>query len=168
MKKLTIGFSKARSKWAVISWLIRKVEGSAYSHVYVKFHSDSLERDLVYQASKTMVNFMGTEVFNEEAETVETYTLDLSDEAYKHILQYAIDNAGKPYGVKALLGMGLVKLMGLFGKKIKNPFKDGSSAYVCLELVGVILWIIGEIESIEDLESMGLKEFHDLFMKGLK
>lgn len=166
MKNITIGFSKPRSKWTILSWIIRKIEKVPFSHVYVKFRSDSLDRDIIYQASGTSVNFVGSPRFHESSMTVEEYTFEVSDVIYRSIIQYAIDNAGKPYGKRELIGMGLVRAAALFGKNIKNPFRDGESSYICVELAGVLLWTAGLIKDATELESIGLSGFYQL-MKDL-
>ena len=51
----------------------------------------------------------------------------------------AILLVGRPYGVKQAIGVGIVKLMSIFGKKISNPFKDGNTNLICSEWVGRVL-----------------------------
>lgn len=138
-----IGFSRPRSKFLIISWLIRAVERTNYSHVYIRWKSDWLDRDIVYEASGTMVHFLEGKRFDKKAECVHLFKVDCSDEARKKIIQFAMDNAGASYGIKQLLGIGIVKLMRIFGKDIKNPFSDGKSTWVCSELAGEALKELG-------------------------
>lgn len=138
MEKMTIGFSRP-IKWAPFSWLIMKGYGIDYSHVYVKFHSASLDRDIIYQASKNMINFMGTVVFQEHNVIVREFQLEITLENKNEIMKFAIDNAGKPYSIKEAIGLGWVRLNALFGKKVRNPYKFGNDEYVCSVLADYIL-----------------------------
>ena len=138
MAKIIVGFSLP-NKWKPYSWLIQTLLGTKYSHVYIKIYSEKFERNLIYQASKTMVNFMGTEIFLKDNVIYEEFEIEISDEKRTQLLQFAIDNAGKPYGFKAAIGMGLVKILSFVGIKIKNPFRDGTYSYVCSEIAAHIL-----------------------------
>jgi hypothetical protein len=138
METITVGFSKP-NKWKIFAWLIMKAYNIPYDHVYVKFHSSTYDRDIIYQASKMMVNFMGTDFFQTENIIVDEFPVEITSESKIKLMQFAIDNAGKPYGIKEAFGMGIVRICELFGKKIKNPFADKTQTYVCSELAGYIL-----------------------------
>src|SRR5690349_251313 len=104
MKTIAIGFSRPK-KFNILSWLIMKVQRTEYSHVYVRFHSDSLDRDLIYQASGLQVNFVGGTLFKDHHLTVKEFSLSVTDETYKNTLQFAVDKAGMPYSIKQLFGI---------------------------------------------------------------
>ena len=163
MKKITVGFSSGHGP---LVWLIKKAEKSPFSHAYIKFYSASLDRVLVYQASGLAVNFMGPDVFKTKAIVYQEFELEVSDEAYKKCIQFAIDKSGVGYGAKQLVGMGLVKLCSMFGRKIKNPFADGGSTYVCSELVFHLLNDIADISITDfDPESDGPMELYSQISK---
>lgn len=138
MKSIIVGFSRPK-KWKPFARLIMIAYKITYDHVYVKFHSNTYLRDIIYQASKMMVNFVGTSVFESENIIVKEFSIQISDENYVALMQFAIDNAGKPYSLKEILGLGLVQLCSLFGKIIENPFKEGTNEYVCSILASYIL-----------------------------
>ena len=161
MEKIIIGFSRPK-KWKPFAWLIMKGFGTPYDHVYVKFHSESLDRDIIYQASKMMINFMGTVLFNLENIVVAEFEIEISPESKKALMQFAVDNAGKPYSIKEAFGLGLVRICELFGKKIKNPYKEGNSEYVCSILVDYILEKYADIGVKNDFENADPKDVYDL------
>ena len=133
MKKITIGFSRPK-KWNLLSYLIMKVQKTEYSHVYIKFYSSSLDREIIYQASGLQVNFVGSEIFNKNHVTVKTYDLHVDDETYKNALVFAVDKAGISYSMKQLfhiLGYMLTGKTSFFNKNL-----DG---YVCSELAAEML-----------------------------
>lgn len=138
MEKIIVGFSKPK-KWHLFSWIIMALYGINYSHVYIKFHSDYYERDIIYQASKMMINFMGNDVFGKENITIKEFDVDITPENKKALMQFAIDNAGKPYSIKEAIGLGWVRLNAILGRKISNPFKEGTKEYVCSVLADHIL-----------------------------
>jgi hypothetical protein len=157
MFALTIGFSKPK-KFKLLAWIIQKVEGTDFSHTYMKFHSDSLSRDLIYQASGLTVNFCGCTTFYSEHVEVDSYVIYVTDEQRIRILQKAIDLAGKSYGIKLLLGIGLVRFYAMFGKKIANPFSN-KETYVCSKLIGAELEELGF--TFEDLNNTTPKDIRN-------
>lgn len=138
MNTIRIGFSKPR-KWKPFAAAIMAGYGIGYSHVYIRLAAKKYDRDLIYQASHTMINFMSPIVFETENEIVREFELEVSDEKYIELMQFAIDNAGKPYGIKEALGLGIVRLAEIFGRKIRNPFSAGNSNYVCSVLADYVI-----------------------------
>ena len=138
METITVGFSRPK-KWKPFAWLIMTAYRIDYDHVYIKFHSDSLQRDVIYQASKSMINFMGTSVFESDNIVVREFQVKISAESKVKLMQFAIDNAGKPYSLKEVVGLAWVKICSWFGKKVTNPFKEGTDEYVCSVLADYIL-----------------------------
>lgn len=165
MDSVVVGFSRPRKGFQPFSWLIRLVDGTPYSHVYICFHSDAYDRDLVYQASSLQVNFEGWLHFNSTDLTVKQFALPISDETKKRIIQFAIDKAGTPYGIKEIVGIGLVKLASVFGEKIKNPFRSGDSTYICSELVSEILEEYLGADITKDLDSMTPKDVYNYLVQ---
>lgn len=140
MKTIKIGFSKPNNmRYKIFAWLIMKSYKTSYSHVYIKLRSENYERDIIYQASGTIVNFMSPDIFSSHNEIVEEFQVSLTDENYIKMMQFAIDNAGKPYGIKECFGLAIVRICDFFGKKISNPFKNEGKTYICSELAGFIL-----------------------------
>ena len=137
MKKITIGFSKSRKKFAIGSWLIRWYMKTPYSHVYVKFHSESLDRTLIYEAVGSGVRFIGMSKWDRHAEEVATFDIQVSNDKYLELLRYCIDNAGVEYGFFQNIG---VVIAGLFKEKF-NRFNDGmncsENTYNIADLVGI-------------------------------
>lgn len=155
MKTLKIGFSKPKSKLAVGSYIIRLLDHAQFSHAFLRWSSTSLNRDLIYQASRGMVHFISGDNFDAEEITVIEYSIDLTDDQHKIVMQKCIDLVATDYGTLELLGMGLEKYTG-----IKNPFRDGSKSFVCSELVGTILRLVTTINL--DLELAGPGELETL------
>lgn len=136
------------------------VEGTPYSHVYIRWHSESLDKTLIYQASGTSVNFMSLDRFLSHNIIVDEFEFDLSDETYKNVLRFAIDTVGAKYGAKQLMGLGVVRLGSVFGAKWHNPFRDKRQTYVCSELAAYIIkeYMAGSISV--DLDEISPKDVY--------
>lgn len=159
---IIIGFSKPK-KFHILSWLIQKIDRTEFSHVYLKIHSKSIQRDLIYQASGLSVNFCGIRIFNDKNESIIEFIIIITPEEKIEILKLAVDLAGKPYGMKELIGIGIVRFLGLFNKKIKNPYADGSKTYICSELAATILLKLNF--KFEELDSVTPKEIYEKLSK---
>jgi hypothetical protein len=162
MATITIGFSRPKSRLAIIAHLIRLCEGGTpYSHVYLKWHSASLDRDLIYEAKGSGINFTSPIYFKDHVEVVHEFNLDISDETKTRIVQYCIDNAREKYGVLQILGIATVRLLRKLGVNIKNPFTAGM---VCSELAGAVLNnFIGT--DIKDLDLAGPADIYKILEK---
>lgn len=165
MKKITVGFSKPKSKFVPFAAAIKKVISSDFSHTYIKFKADSFNRVLIYQASGTAVNFMAEERFLDHNTVVAEFDLEVSEEVFNKTLQFAIDQVGTPYGMSQIFGILYVKALGLFGLKARNPFPNGSGNYVCSELVAQILKEIIGLQVEQDLDLIDPKEVFELLQK---
>jgi hypothetical protein len=164
MKKIIIGFSKP-NKWKPFAELIKGMLNTNYDHVYIKFHSSSCDRDIIYQASKLMVNFVGVFVFESENIIIKEFEIDISNENYTKLMQFVIDNAGKPYSFKEIIGLTWVNINRLFGRRVENPYKEGNSAYVCSTIVGYIIENFTSQSILLDSQDMSPKDIYDLLEK---
>lgn len=129
MEKIYIGFSRHNS--SALSKIIRLVEGSEYSHVYIRRQSKYGE--YVYQASGLQVNFMNIDIFNKNNVTVEEYEFELSDDKREKLIAFFIKYAGASYSVKSLF-----KILAMIGcERIGYNLKlqgDGTETFICSEL----------------------------------
>jgi hypothetical protein len=155
MKKVVIGFSRPK-KCSLLSKLIMKVQGTPYSHIYVKFYSASLNRELIYQASGLQVNFVGSIFFYDHHIAVKEFELEISDEVHLEALRFAVDKAGTPYSIKQLFSILAYMLTG------KLLFRDGREAYVCSELIGEMLAEKIKITINKDLDIVIPKDIYNI------
>lgn len=163
MKQIIVGFSRPK-KWKPFAKLIMFTFKISYDHVYIKFHSNTYERDIIYQASKRMVNFIGTTLFESENIVIQEFPVQISDINYISLMQFVIDNAGKPYSLKEILGLALVKMCSFFGKTIENPCKEGTDEYVCSVLAGYILKNYTKEDIDTDFQDITPKYLYDFFI----
>lgn len=164
MAKLIIGFSKPKG-FRIVSKLIRWVDGVPFSHTYIRWYSTFFDRDIIYQASGSAVNFMEGKRFDSSNDTIDVFEFDINDNTHIKIIQFAMDNSGIKYSIKQLIGLGIVRLVSLLGFQIKNPFSNGRSSYVCVELVSQVLIDYLNYNINKDLDEMTLKDAYDLLKK---
>jgi hypothetical protein len=136
MKTLTIGFSKSKKFLPIGSWAIRAYMGTEYSHVYLRFYSESLSRSLIYEAVGKGVRFVGLPIWKQHSEEVKSYDIVVNDESYLKTLQYCVDNAGIEYGYLQNLGVFISDILNLN----KNPLDKGKN---CSEAVAEMLHLEG-------------------------
>lgn len=138
MRTVTIGWSKSKKRFAIGSRLICWYMGTPYSHVYMKFEAKTFERTLVYEAIGKGVRFVGFNNWNKDHQEVDSKEIQISDENYKKIMQFCIDNSGAEYGFMQNIGILLANLC----KSHRNEFTSGEN---CSEAIGEILALEGYI-----------------------
>jgi len=161
MKKLTVGFSS--HKGSILSWLIKLCLGTKYSHVYVKFYSESLDINIIYQASGLAVNMIGEPLFLKKNKVIAEKEFEIDEETYSKTIRFAITKCGEPYSIMQLFGMAYIQFASLFGFKVRNPFPNGRADYVCSELVAELLKKFKET-NFEDLDSLDPKDIYKAIM----
>ena len=162
MKQITVGFSRASTKFPIFSWLIMAVQRTPYSHAYLKYQDVNLNRTVVYQASHTLVNYMSEATFLAQETVVQEFTFNVSDAAFLAMQQFAVDNAGKPYGVLEIIGLGLVELALAVGIKMHNPLKEAGSTWICDQLVAALLSNCANVKLPMPLDDMTPKDVYTL------
>ena len=159
MNTCIVGFSKPK-KFKLLSWLIRQAEHTKFSHTYVKLYDERVDKWIVYEASGMITHCCPEETFYLKNEVIQEVELTCASFTESEVLEDAIDSLALPYGMKQLLGLGLVRLSRLFGLKIKNPWSDGRITYVCSEYVGRLLQRLGY--DVGDLDELTPKDIHEL------
>lgn len=167
-RNIRIGFSKPKGKWfPLMSWVIRLIEQTPYSHVYVEWEARKYKTHIVYQASGTKVNFMNQKIFREQNTVTHEFDFEISETKKNELVGWALRNVGTDYGMLQIVGIGYVKFMHLFGKHVRNPFGKGRTSQVCSELVGVVLKdFLGE-DIQQDLDVIGPRGIFN-FIKEIK
>ncbi len=159
MKTIIIGFSKSIKPFAIGSILIRWYMGTPYSHTYLKFHSDSLDRTLIYEAVGAGVRFIGADRWAGHAQEVASFQLEIQDANYKSLMQTCVDNSGIDYGFMQNIGVLIANAC----KSEKNLFNDGEN---CSEAIGQILELEG-YKFTKELNLLTPKDIFDALTQGL-
>jgi hypothetical protein len=160
VKSLVIGFSKP-AKFSFHAWIIEKIDNASFDHAYLKFHSDTLSRDIIYQSNWRGVEFIGSTLWQTLSIPVEEYTININDVDYTSLMQFCVDNCGISYGYLGTIGAGLVKL-GLYKT---NPFDNGLKTEFCSEIVARCLDIVDPLQFKLNPASITPKELRDFLVR---
>jgi len=163
---ILIGFSTPKSDFAIAAAIIRFVENTPYSHVYVKIWSDIIDGYIVYQETFAGLGAMNGALFDDHVKIFSEYKIDVTEEQMTQIMHFFQDNYGLPYGVRQIAGMLTARVLRQMGfHDAKNPFADGIRTMVCSEMVGAVLTILGEPFDKSLLEIEGPKMIHKIVVK---
>lgn len=134
MKTIIIGASKNTliGSKAIQWWM-----DTNYSHVYARWHLNTQNRDIIYQASHGMVHFIALENFLKTNEIVEEFELNLTDEQFAKFSSKCIDLAGQKYSKLQLVQ---IFLSDITNGKIHTEDQKG---YICSELMCELLEELG-------------------------
>lgn len=140
MNDFYIGFSKPKGmKFPIYANLIRIIYKTEYSHVYVRFYASKYDRWLVYESVGKGTRFVEYNNWQNHAQVIDEFIVDVTDEQKKIIITSCIDNLGKDYGILQAIGIGLKKLVKKwFNVKVNNPFPDPSKE-ICSDAVSVFI-----------------------------
>lgn len=146
MKKVIVGFS---TRSGIFSSLIKWITNSKVSHTYVRIPVPEYGESVVFQASGLHVNYMNFEVFKKAGNIIiEEYEIKVDNDTYEFGEMLRVMEAGKPYSIKELFGLLWILSMRGFGVKVKNPFRDGSRSYICVELAMLCVGLGAESENV--------------------
>jgi hypothetical protein len=159
MNHIIVGFSTPR-KNKLLPWLIRKAEKTPFSHVYVKIYDERINRYMVYEAAGLIVHCSTQDTFYRKNIPIAEHTITCSMDDRMAVLTAASDALALPYGMNQLIGLALVRLCRMLGKRIKNPFRDGRLTYVCSEFGGLILHILGY--KVRDLDELTPRDIYEI------
>jgi uncharacterized protein YycO len=95
--------------------------------------------DIIYQASGSQVNCISTERFKTIETITDEFTIDLSNDSVKNMIQFCLKALGAPYDVSAVVGIGIVMLANSLGKDINNPLDDGTKEYFCSKFIETLM-----------------------------
>jgi len=129
--QVQVGFSRPRARWALLSALIRAIDGVPFSHTYLRFSINAEVPALICEARGLTVHLQGEESWCKIEEPIHIIDLELSKDRVIALATFCIQQLQKPYSIRELLGAGLARVLRLKN----NPFKAGTSAFICSSLV---------------------------------
>jgi hypothetical protein len=153
MKKITIGFSTPK-KFNIVSFLVRSIERTPYSHTFIGFHGCT-GRKLVTEVNTNNVNINGWYNFIKKNKVISYAIIKVNDELYWTLIDAIHERLGHKYGYKTIIGLFLNRVFGL-----KNPWTDGPETLLCHEYLIFILNELGFSINI-NAEKEGPKALHD-------
>lgn len=150
MKNIFVGLSTPNKKLVPISWAIRWIEKTDFSHAFVSWYSEKFECEMIYEASPRGVNFVSGP--NHKVNVVKKFEIQTSEENFNKLIAWCIKNSGRKYGYKDIL-FRLFKKIGLVRR-----IEPSEETQVCVEVVGRLLNELQFLDNEVDFELLGLKE----------
>ena len=123
MKKLTLFFTTSK-KQGFISYIIRKVQKTPFSHVALGLKIDSLDENIVYESNIGGVVCEEKENWLKHNKIIFAKDYYYDEEDYRDVQKFCIKQLGKPYGYKNLVAI-------LFGR---TDINDKDNSCICAEL----------------------------------
>ena len=152
---ISICFTRPKSKWAVLSYLIRWVCNSEYSHVSLKYDSTWLDRSVYFEARGLNTHFTSAKDFESQESVLHEYEIVCSAEFEKKALQFCFDNTNVGYAVIDLFVLPIVILAKRLGfKKFKNFVAYGASKEICSKLIAFLIAVVFLEDVTDDLETV--------------
>ena len=139
MNEIYIEFTHPKS-FNPVSSFIRLLEGgknykNTPSHVVLRFLDQKHGVWWIYQAHGLSLQLVGSEQFFAHNVIIKSFRKLISDDAKHKLIVYVNRVSGKSYGFLNLLGLGIRRVLRIFGVKISNPFADGEKSEVCTEAI---------------------------------
>ena len=161
--KISIQFTRPRRGINPLSWIIRAVEGTPYSHVRLYWETARGE-PCVYEASGSGLEFKGRLADEGSVHIVGTYHTHVTPEQRAALIDHCIRHSALDYGYLQILGIALVKLFRLK----KNPLSRGRRRQVCSEVVLGYLEDILKLDTGLDRDTAGVKDIELALRRLLK
>ena len=114
MKNITIGFSRPKNRiFPLFSWIIRFWQKTPYSHVFIKLHLETINREVIFEAVGPQVRLVEVSKFEQKAEQLYSFTLEISKANYISMIQYCIDHQSDKYAILQNIGIAISDTLNL-------------------------------------------------------
>lgn len=159
-----IGFSRPNS-FKLHGLLIEKIDDAPFDHAYMRVTMSKIDRELIFQSIAVGVQIVSEKQFRSISTPVEEYALDITDEQFINLIRFCIDNAGKPYGILDVIGLGIARILQKLGLKAKNPFNQGNKNAFCSQLIAEALKNIDPNDFNIDPDNVSPRNLRDLLVQ---
>lgn len=124
-----VGFSTNKSKFALLSILIRWYEQTKYSHTYLRFYDEESKQYLIAEAGQGEVHLETQNNWTKQNKMIDEQRFDISQEDFTNMRSFVLDKLQVKYSMMQNIG---IVLYDLFGVKL---FMNGVNGFNCSELV---------------------------------
>jgi hypothetical protein len=133
--QLRIQFTTPARGLKPVSWLIRRILGTKYSHVLARWKGAQGKVDIVWEAAGDGIRFLGPVAHVGKYNVIKEYIVELNKAEYARLIEYTHRYAHVEYGKLQLLGMLFARIF----RMKRNPLSSGEASQVCSEAVGGLL-----------------------------
>jgi hypothetical protein len=135
MYQLKIQFTTPARGLKPMSWLIRRILGTKYSHVLARWNAAQGKIDVVWEAAGDGIRFLGPIAHVGKYNIVKEYVIELNKQEYFKLIEYTHKYAHVKYGKLQLIGMLIARVC----RMRRNVLSSGEASQVCSEAVGGLL-----------------------------
>lgn len=155
--RVVVGMSeKLNQKINPLSSIIKDVEGTPGSHMYLCF--PSISEDYVYEAVFPQVRRISKKEWLKQNRIVEEISLEIKNSSVATVQQFLLQYLGKPYSILQLFVIYATKLNAYIARIfIKNNLNKGR-ALICSEFIARFLSRFFGVDFGESFDTIGLKE----------
>lgn len=140
MYQLRIQFTVPAKRIKPLSWLIRRILGTRYSHVLARWNAAQGKVDVVWEAAGSSIRFLGPIAHADKYEVIHEFSVLLDKAEYARLIEYTHRYAHVTYGRRQLVGMLIARLFRLN----YNPISQGEAEQVCSEAIyGLLNYVKG-------------------------
>lgn len=156
MKKIVIGFSRAKNPWALGSAIIRASEKRNFSHAFIMYEDPITKLTMISQASHGMVHDCFLDEFLKANIIVKKYEIECSNDQWLDFYTFNRKHQGVKYSMFQLIGLSIVKLF-----HIKLWFKNGDREFICSEWAGRVCVILNKPmpENLDEITPSDLDKY---------
>lgn len=135
---LVVGFSRAKSKYKVLSTAIQAINNRDYSHCYLRYECLTTGVPLIAQASHGYVNLVSLEIFKQDNVIVKEYILTVPEHKVIELFTFICKSLGTPYSKTQLLLLMIKELL-----HFQIPSYNKDKYYICSEYAARICAFLG-------------------------
>ena len=135
MKQFYIQLTRPNKGFKALSWLIRKILRTDYSHVIVRWFGAKDKVEIVWEAAGSSIRFLGPIAHDKKYVVIKEYAVDITPTEYSKLIEYTHKYAHVDYGKLQLIGMLIARIF----KMKKNILSKGEAEQVCSEAVAGLL-----------------------------
>lgn len=164
---ILIGFSRAKSPFAIGSKIIAASEARNYSHAFILYADAVSNKQVIFQASHGYVNIVSLVNFLEYNIISHTYKLSVGREKFKQFCIFRDENVGNKYSRKQIIWLFFAKLLQIkrWPSVIYNCIKNGPSEEICSELAERVLALLENPPVIEQLDQFTPSDLDSLLQE---
>jgi len=155
--QLLVGFSSAK-KWHWTTWLVKLVEGTPFSHVYIRvIDGDS---DAVCNIAPDEKQFLPYNEFISYNNIIREFPLTFNQSHLNEILPKLKPNS-LPYNFGKIISIGISRLLGKHAIRLSKYLWNRHKGIICTELTVAVLLAAGYSIDI-DLHKSGPKKIFEV------
>jgi hypothetical protein len=136
---ISIVFSTPISKWNLLSFFIRLLLGTPYSHVSLRIDNKWLGRVIYFESRGLVTHFTSEKDFLAKESIINRFDIYCTEQNTKEFLDFCFDNLNVGYAIFDLITIPIIMLLNKCGIKINSIITYGKTKEICSKVVALAL-----------------------------